>query len=377
MAALSTQATFAQVTSTQTDATPGSANNSPVAFVYVSGSANMKAFAAASNGKLTPVPISPFRTDYVVGMAANAKYLFVTDWVYIYSYSIAPDGTIKQVASINAQQYNPGGDYGGPKSLFFDRLGVTLYGTDLYCCGDDEAYQFFDIDESSGELNYFGVTPATWSYWWPLSFIGNNVYAYGSVCSEYSAIFGFQRNDDGTLTSLNINPRVPVAQKGYVYCPSLAVADSANHVAIALTVIRPYQSPQSNPPPQLAIYTADSSGNLSTKSTRFNMPKTAVKNITDFSISPSGKLIAVSGTAGLQVFHFNGGKPITDYTGLLIKESVDQFAWDEDNHLYAISQNPAKLFVFTITPRSVSQAPGSPYKLSVEAENIVVSLQKK
>jgi hypothetical protein len=36
-------------------------------------------------------------------------------------------------------------------------------------------------------------------------------------------------------------------------------------------------------------------------------------------MSPSGKLLAVAGTTGLQVFHFNGSNPIKPYTGLLTK----------------------------------------------------------
>jgi hypothetical protein len=88
-------------------------------------------------------------------------------------------------------------------------------------------------------------------------------------------------------------------------------------------------------------------------------------------MSPGGKLLAVGGTAGLQVFHFNGGKPITHYTGLLTTKEVDQFFWDNDHHLYAISRSAGKLFVFTITPTSVRQAPGSPYTIT-NPSNIIV-----
>jgi hypothetical protein len=45
--------------------------------------------------------------------------------------------------------------------------------------------------------------------------------------------------------------------------------------------------------------------------------------------------------------------------------------WDNNNHLYAISQTEGKLFVFTITPTSFSQAPGSPYPI-VNPQNITV-----
>jgi WD40 repeat protein len=353
---------------------PALTSNSAVAYVYVASSPNVDAFAAAADGRLTPVSGSPFPFN-VFGMAASGDYLFGTDGVYIYTFSVASDGSIKQVASINAQQYNDPDNYGGPGSLFLDRTGATVYDTDFYCCGSDDAFQFFSLDQSTGGLNYLGVTTPTWSYYVPLSFMGSNVYAYASECSEYSAVFGFQRNNDGTLTALNINPALPVAPKGYSYCPNQLVAGPANHLAMALTPTNGTESPHSAPPPQLATYTADKSGNLTTNNTRFNMPKTAVSWITDIAMSPSGKLLAVGGTAGLQVFHFNGGKPITHYTRVLTKDEINQVFWDNDNHLYAISGASGKLFVFTVTPTSAKQAPGSPYAIT-EPQNIAV-LSKK
>jgi hypothetical protein len=375
VATLFTVMGFAHAASAQADITFQESTSSPVAYAYVSSTSNQKthAFAVASDGTLTPVSGSPFRTGYALSLAANAKYLFSSDRVYIYSYAIASDGAIKQVASIDAQQYNPG-NIGGPVFLFPDRTGATLYDTDYYCCGSENAYQFFGVDNANGVLSYLGVTTAR-EYFLPLSFIGNNVYAYAAQCSQYWSILGFQRNNDGTLTDLNINPPVPVAPKGYWYCPEPAVADSTNHVAIVLTPTEGYRSSQAAPPPQLATYTADGSGNLSTNSTRFNMPRIAVKGLTDMAMSPSGKLLAVSGTAGFEVFHFNGSKPITHYTGLLAKDQIDQLYWDDHDHLFATSLSASKLYVFTITPKSVSQAPGSPHRIT-KPESIVVFPKK-
>ena len=125
-------------------------------------------------------------------------------------------------------------------------------------------------------------------------------------------------------------------------------------------------------PAQLATYTAGSSGNLSTTSTIGNMPETSVGTVTGVGMAPSGKLLAVAGTAGLQVFHFNGASPITHDTGLLTKDQVDQVFWDNDNHLYAISQSAGKLFVFTVTPTSANQAAGSPYTISNQLDLAVL-----
>jgi hypothetical protein len=77
------------------------------------------------------------------------------------------------------------------------------------------------------------------------------------------------------------------------------------------------------------------------------------------------------GGGGLQIFHFNGANPVTLFTGLLTNLEIDQFFWDNANHLYAISQSAGKLFVFTVTPTSAIQAPGSPYTIA-HPQNIAV-----
>ncbi|HXM24137.1 MAG TPA: hypothetical protein VN948_22975 [Terriglobales bacterium] len=371
IATLCTEVAFAQVTSTQIGASvQARTSSSPVAFVYVSSSPSnnkyeINAFAAASNGKLNRVRRSPFSAD-VRNMALNGKYLFGTNGIYIFSFSIASDGALKKVASINAQQFN--GGCGGPYALFLDHTGATLYDEDSDC--GNFGYQSFSIDSSTGNLSYLGLSDTSTEYNMPLSFVGNNVYAYGSSCYHFTpSIFGFVRNSDETLRHLNINPPLPVAKQGDFYCPYLAAADPTNHVAIPVQQLNGQWQPDG--PPQLATYTADGSGNLTTKSTFSNMPGTAVQGFTDVSMSPSGKLLAVAGTAGLQVFHFNGSNPIKHYTGLLAKNQVDQMFWDNDNHLYAISHDNNKLFVFTITPTTFSQAPGSPYTIT-NPQNIIV-----
>jgi hypothetical protein len=380
VATLCMEGAFAQALSTQTyESVQDSTSSSPVAYVYVSGSKTVGvneiyAFAVASSGKLTRVSGSPFQGN-VASMAVNGKYLFGSsnEQGDISSFSIASDGALKQVASINGQKYN-GYDCGGPGPLFLDHTGTTLYDLDLLgnICANN-TYQSFGIDKPKGELNYLGSDGADPWFNVPLSFIGNNIYAYGAVClgDMYWEIYGFQRHSDGMLIQANISAPTPTPKEGDFYCPYLTAADPTNHLAISLQAVN---GETFNPdgPPQLATYTAEDSGNLKTESTRENMPETAVKNVTDVGVSPSGKLLAVGGTAGLQIFHFNGADPVAPYTELLTKDEVDQFFWDNDNHLYAISQSAGKLFVFTITPTRFSQAAGSPYTISNPQDIIVL-----
>ena len=162
---------------------------------------------------------------------------------------------------------------------------------------------------------------------------------------------------------------MPAAESGDFYCPYLAAEDTTNHLAISVQQLNSNWDPVGSP--QLATYTADNLGNLTTNSTFSNMPSTAVRAVTDIWMSPSGELLAVAGTSGLQIFHFNGSNPITRYTGLLTRDEVDQLFWDNDNHVYAISRPAGKLFIFTVTSTSVSQAPGSPYTIT-NPQNIIV-----
>ena len=368
--ALQAQALPAQ----ESPSTAASTSNSPAAYVYVmSISSNNKvdiyAYSAASTGRLMRVAGSPFSTDlsYGASIAGNRKYLFATDGIDINSYSIASDGALQQVDSVDAQQFNQS-NCGGPTALFLDHTGATLYDLDIYGDCANNGYQFFNAHDSTGELNYLGVTAVMSPiFGMPLSFLGNNVYGYGASCYHwYQEIFGFMRNGDGALTDLNINASMPAAKAGQFYCPGLAAADAANHVAVPMQAVSgsTFQAVGTG---QLATYTADNSGNLTSTSAYSNMPGVAVATITGISMSPSGKLLAVSGTGGLQVFHFNGAGPITHYTGLLTRspiDQLDQIAWDNDNHLYAISQSAGKLFVFTITPTNYMQAEGSPYRIA-------------
>jgi hypothetical protein len=375
VATLFTGAAFSQRATTEPNARISAAvTSSPVAYVYVlsSPSSNknvINAYSVASNGKLTPLAGSPFSAadGYGGSMAINGTNLFATNEVQIVSYSIAATGALHRSASIDAQRFNQS-DCGGPIYLFLDRTGATLYDEDIYNDCANNAYQFFALEGTAGGLNYRGVTAnSTPEFYVPLSFTGNNDYAYGASCYHWNQmIFGFARGSDGALTSLAINPPMPAEKAGDFYCPYLTAADSANHVAVA---VQPVNNSSLQPAGsyQLATYTADSSGNLSTNSHYSNMPTVAVGDVADIAMSPSGKLLAVAGSSGLQVFHFNCNSQITHYTGVLTTDAVaqvDQLFWDNANHLYAISQSAGKLFVFTVTATSYSQAAGSPYTIT-------------
>jgi hypothetical protein len=349
----------------------------PVAYVYVSSNpANsstnqIHAFIASANGKLTPVTGSPFADD-VTSMAVNGKYLFAStrDGIYVAAFRIGAGGALQWSKSTDIVQFNQD-DCGNSGPLFLDHTGATVYDMEVRSDCANNSYQSLAVNNASGAVRNLGSSsPDEWLYL-PASFIGNNLYAYSAGCLEdlYWEIDGYKRSGTGALSRINITAPTPTPKSGDFFCPSQTAADPANHVAITMQAIDQNFSPDG--PAQLATYTADNAGNLRTASTLANMPTTAVGTVTDLKMGPLGKLLAVAGTSGLQVFHFNGANPITTDTGLLTKTEIDQMFWDNDHHLYAISQSAGKLYVFTVTATSASQAPGSPYTLA-HPQNITV-----
>ena len=381
-AALSALPAFAQVSSPTPN--PGSeANNSgsPVAYVYVASTPagsqtnEIVAYSATSTGALSPVPGSPFQ-DNVSQMAVNGKYLMAVSRTTtdINAYQIGSNGALTFATATNYAQNG----CGVAGQIFFDHTGATLYiqEYDIDCANTGVAS--FSVVKGTGALTYLGntITGAFPGDFTAAYFIGNNVYAYSADQSGcmYPAIYAFQRQGNGLLTNTNnfqdIRPTSPPGQGPYY--PDLAVADPTNHLAI---LEQPTNAPDCAPGPlQLAAYTVAGNGNISTTSTYKNMPATMIVNPSDLKMSPSGKLLAVAGQEGLQIFHFHGANPIRHYTNLITTDPINQMFWDNKNHLYAISYSTSRLYVFTITPTTFKMAPGSPYTVSSPNDIIVQPL---
>ena len=354
--------------------TLASALKDPVAYVYVSttpanSSVNeIVAYAAASNGKLAPVPGSPFTAD-VTSLAVNGHFLFGSNanGVNVDTYAIESSGSLTLANQTDVAGFNSG-DCGITGPLFLDRTGRTLY--DMEYIGNDcsnNQYSSFQIATTTGTLTNMGAGAySSWLYQ-PASFTGNDKFAYSASClgDMYWTIFGLQRSSSGLLSSIsNFSAPLPAPKTGDFYCPSEVAADQTNHVAIALQpVAQDTFSPDGGP--QIGSFSAAANGDLSTTNTSADMPVSKVGTALGMSMAPSGKLLAVGGSGGLQIFHFHGSAPPTADTDLLTSDEIDQLFWDNDNHLYAISTPKNLLFVFTITPTHHHEAPGSPY--AVEA----------
>ncbi len=379
-AALCTVTALAQVSPVLNSQPP---TGSPVAYVYVASGAGtgnpntIVGYSAAPNGALTAIPGSPFKQNEG-SMAVNGKYLVgintTNSGSNIDTLGIGSNGALSYLSTTPCQRSN--NDCIFARDVFFDHTGADVYVMENQGSENSETASY-SIDKSTGTLNYIGTTvtgvfPGDYT---GIYFIGNNQYAYSADQSGcmYPGIYSYQRDSSGMLNSIGATFISPTPPSSFsTYYPDLAVADPTVNIAI---IEQPANPPGCAPEPlQLAVFTADANGNLTTNSTYQNMPTTAIKNPYDMKMSPSGQLLAVGGQEGLQIFHFNGSNPITRYTGLVTKDPINQMFWDNSNHLYAISSSTGKLYVGTVTPTKLANAPGSPYTITSPQDVIVQPL---
>ncbi|MGA2535489.1 MAG: hypothetical protein ABSF53_05705 [Terracidiphilus sp.] len=345
---------------------------SPAAFVYVASNFSaineIVGYAAAANGKLTPLPGSPYPYSED-SLAATGDFLFgaETNPIYIDSFSVASDGAL---TFLEATATRRGDCLGSISNLILDHTGATLYGlnedsTGTHCV--DDALVSYEIEKPSGKLNYlgntgFGSTAFEGVFNFQLPFSANDKFAYVPASFDPPAtILGFERHSNGKLEFADTRGPMPKKEDD-TYLPFLVATDPFNHVA---AYVQAFNSKTGNEdgPPQIATYTADASGNLSTTSNFENMPKASiVDSLTDMKMSPTGKFLAVAGV-GLQVLHYNGAEPAKDFVTLLPGKYISAMAWDSNDHLYVLALESNMMYVYTVTSTSVSQAPGSPYKI--------------
>jgi hypothetical protein len=389
VALVCTGGSWAQTPDDQTNENVTETTAAPVAHVYVNSGTKILAFSVAANGKLTTVPGSPFNYN-LSGMGANGHYLFGYEGggPIIASLAMAPNGALRKVATTNPADF----DSGGCPPTFGAGFRIDHSGQDLYnaAIDDDEfcstSFQSFRIDEANGKLTFLGDTSGYFDGGPGLNILGNNEYAYTPECTDFDAptslrdpdnnyhgaIVPYQRSSNGELVDSNATYSFPAAPNdssdptqpspGF-YCPITAATDPTNHIAVLMEAID-VNLAASYGPNVIAIYTADANGNLSTTSTYQNMAVSETGG-GGMRMSPSGKILAVNGS-GVQLFHFNGGNPPTKYKTLPSNEANGQILWDNDNHMYALGSdaNGGKLWVYTVTPTSVTEAPGSPYSIT-------------
>jgi hypothetical protein len=346
------------------------ATAAPVAYVYVSTSKGVYLYDAASTGKLALVG-GPYSVSGL-SIGSNGKYFVSLGTDYVHTYVVASNGAIgKQASQINTQLYN-GGDCGTTGGAILDHTGQDIYvllnNAFVGGSGVCTAYQTFKITSTSGALTFLGAATfdGRFANQSALPTItANDVYGYAVTAfggyTPDTPMSGLKRESSGALAWWPLSQIDPVAQPGWVFYPTIPVADPSNHLAVAM--YPEYEPPFGNTGPiQLASYTVDSQGNLKSTNTWHSMP-TPSTGVSVLNMSPSGKLLAVGGPSGLLVYHFNGASPITAYSAKLATVPIKWIHWDNANHLFALSTT-GKMYVFSATPTAISPVVGSPYTIS-------------
>jgi hypothetical protein len=388
LALLSAGPAFTQAPSDEETSKP-SAAPSPVAHVYVQTTKGVIVYDAAIDGKLTLVKGSPFATSGQME-GINGKYLISVGTDDLHIYTIQSNGAVgKQASEINTQDF-VGAECGNTTELptFLDHSGEYFYlqlsgimsGGSVTCV----AWQSYQLKSNGtldflGSLEYSGASGHDASPSSMPTVSSNDKFAFGIFDQfsgfSYTTFSTLERTSGGDLEVIpNFKENDPAADQNvpngpWSYFPVAVQADPASNLAVLLVSQSFAGCCGYFGPLQLASYTiSPSTGSLSSDNKWEEMPTPAITSVGAMDMSPSGKLLALAGGEyggdGLQIFHFNGAAPITTYTPLLLPTvDIDQLAWDNDNHLYALSYSSGELYVYTAIPTSIKEVSGSPYKV--------------
>jgi hypothetical protein len=369
-ASIACVAAFAATSFAQT-----TASSTPVAWVYVSNLVSpdtspkhdIYAYGARSDGSLFRVAGTPLNND-IKDLWDNSHYLFGLNGSQIDSYWISSTGALQLVGTVDAAAHatNPCGGIG---PLKVDHSGHSLYNpiAEDDCMGF--SFQNFAINNTTGSLTYKSTSDEIFLSDSEIDFLGNNLFAYTPICTEFDHeevgyITGFKRASDGSLKNIAISGPGPTPQNtANDYCPYTIATDPTNHMAVLQEETGFDGTPYGTP--VIATYTATSTGDLTSTSTYKNMPHTRSGSRV-IRMDPSGRLLAVGGSNGLEIFHYHGANPVTYAKTLLMSGSIQSLYWDHSNHLYALTWSNTgngKLYVFTVTTTGAWQAPGSPHTI--------------
>jgi 6-phosphogluconolactonase (cycloisomerase 2 family) len=362
----------------------------PVAYIYVSsnysGSNNrVVGYAAGADGKLTEISGAPW-ADNLTYLATTGSYLFGSTNIAndngknIFSYHVESNGALKYIGANNIQDDGSDNACNFAQNLTLDHTGSYLY---AYvenaggCNGDSYgAFQSFAVNKSTGRLGYLSVTntmpPANYV---PLKMLADNNYAYNE--EEYgSGIAALKRASNGSLIAIN-SAQASVGNEGmpsgWGWQFNAVAADPTNHLAADIEYSATgcdYGCNEDTEDKIATIAVNTANGSQSTTSTFSNMAETDVHYVEALAMSPSGKLLAVAGQNGVQIFNFNPNGQATPNTGLITTAPISnlyaasaELYWDTSNHLYVISNADNAMHVFKVTATSAEEAPGSPYTI--------------
>jgi hypothetical protein len=358
------------------------------AYVYVQSqgpAGPVYGYNASSSGQISAISGSPFKPGTMI-IGSNGSEFFTMGHTTLHSWAIGSNGAIgsqlSDIAFTNFDSDSCAGSQDGDATGVLDHTGkyiyVVLQNYEMAKTSDTcQAYQSYLLS-SGGGFTFDGQTVynslENASAGLP-SILGNESFAY----ANYN-VFGtnnfltFQRNPSGTLSNISVNETDPTLTGGQynAYYPD---ADPAS----SFLAVQLYVNNDTTKPPQLASYTVDAQGNLSSTNTEGNMPASGLINPRS-TFSPDGKMIAFyadngasNAASGIEIYNFNGAAPLTLYQKVLTGTPIEQVAWDTSGHLYAISKAENHMYVFNVSSSSITVDPSvavtAPVKLVVVSKS--------
>jgi hypothetical protein len=360
-------------------AVPPISAQSTLAHIYVQSGGNagpVYGYTALSNGQFPAISGSPFKPGTKIVGGTGSKF-FTIGKTLLHSYAIDSNGAFgSQVSQIGFYNY-AGGSCGnsadpvGPQAVL-DHTGKSI---DVLLQGDGDhlcaSFQTFNVN-SDGCFLFNGDTQVnedSGGYASVPSILGNETFAYADNFIPFNnQVIGFQRESSGTLQySGLVNPTFSGSGSYKAYRPDASPTEN-------FVVLREFLNDSGYP--QLGSFSVGSNGALTSTNTSANMPQTGL-NVTQTAFSPDGVYFAVAGdngqnqsASGIKIYQFNGASPLTlmDYT---VYDPIDQIAWDNSGHLYAISTIENKLFIYTVISGGLARS--ATYSIPGPANLAVVS----
>ncbi len=357
-------------------AVPPLSAQSTLAYVYVQSGGNagpVYGYSSLSNGQVTAISGSPFKPGTKIIGGTGSKF-FTIGKTLLHSYAVSSNGALgSQLSQVGFFNY-AGGSCGSSTDAVgaqaeLDHTGKSVYvllqGGGSQTC---TSYQTYNVN-SDGSFTFNGdsqVSVESGGYTTLPSILGNETFAYAdNFFSFNNQVIGFRRESSGTLQYNGlVNPTFSGSGSYTAYRPDASPTEN-------LVVLQEYLNDSGFP--QLGSFSVGSNGALTSTNTSDNMP-TAKLNVTASAFSPDGVFFAIAGDyggnpgSGLQFYMVNGAAPLTLLANT-VTDPIDQIAWDNSGHLYAVSTIENKLWVFTVTSQfAVRSAPisiPSPVNLAV------------
>lgn len=335
-----------------------------VSYAFAATTSAIMGYGVKSDGSLSPLPGSPYaaslvQNGHIVTNGANL-YAIAEGATNLDVFSIdKSSGALTIANTTNALAGDPNqGDIAFHLAL--DHTGASLYeavGTNV-----DGGVNVLAVNSTPNvQPVQFLAGPST-----PLApdvFSRNNQYGYTSNCgARVEGIFAWQRQSDGTLKEVVINPGTiqgPTGTPGEAFCPHALAVSAKSYLAV---VWMPFGYASTGPignETYVVTYTINADGTLTTVSNSQVKTASSSANTVALNFDPGGSFLAVAGDGGIQTFALNGNGTLAPVAAPQnAGVNFQEVEWDNSNHVLATNSN--QLYVFNSSTGMLASASGSP-----------------